>query len=111
MPHRLNFKPAASLLLGGLLLFSPLQSAGESPPPTPECVTYRAHAKGSIGYDHLVVVTNSCAVVARCDVSTDVNPSPVRIELSPGATETVLTFRGSPAREFTPRVMCTLARS
>lgn len=78
-------------------------------PPAPTCVTWRKEARYSgAGYDHLVHVRNACEAPAACTVSTNVNPEPQRVRVLPGHEETVLTFRGSPAYEFTPRVECTL---
>jgi hypothetical protein len=42
----------------------------------------------------------------ECDVSTNVAPTPVRVVLAPRQHVEVLTFRGSPAREFTPQADC-----
>ena len=76
--------------------------------PAPTCIEHRSEVRFSSGYDHLVYVTNRCEKKAHCQVSTNVNPTPTEVTVAPGATETVLTFRGSPAREFTATVRCTL---
>jgi len=97
-----------------LVLFASAASAGENAtplqgaPPLPACLSYKTQVRGSVGYDHLVLITSACQKVAQCAVSTDVNPAVIAISVAPGATETVLTFRGSPAREFTARVVCSL---
>jgi hypothetical protein len=62
------------------------------------------------GYDHIVYLTNHCEGDAVCDVSTNVNPEPSHVSLSVNATVEVLTFRGSPARTFTPKVACRRAQ-
>ena len=59
-------------------------------------------------YDHIVHVFNGCARWATCDVSTDVNPEPIRVRLRPREHQEVLTFRGSPSSEFVPNVRCWL---
>lgn len=85
------------------------QDGGTPTPPAPACVSWRkeAHDSGA-GYDHLVHVRNGCDAPVTCAVSTNVNPEPQRVRVQPGHEEAVLTFRGSPAYEFTPRVDCTL---
>lgn len=73
----------------------------------PACVKHRAEARyRNLGYDHLVHVSNGCDRPVACRVSTNVNPDPVEIALSPGESREVVTWRGSPAREFTARVAC-----
>lgn len=82
----------------------------ETAPKAATCIEVHGSARyRNYGYDHVVVVRNGCDRKATCDVSTDVNPDPVRVELAPGAATEVLTFRGSPAREFSPRATCRLA--
>ena len=74
---------------------------------TPSCVRLEAMPRWGAGaYDHWLRVTNGCERRVRCEVSTDVNPEPVRVELAPEASQELLTFRGSPARTFTPRAVC-----
>ena len=58
------------------------------------------------GYDHIVYLTNRCDGDAVCDVSTDVNPEPSHVSVPVNSSIEVLTFRGSPARAFTPKVAC-----
>lgn len=75
----------------------------------PECVRVEAIARwGADAYNHFVRVENGCDRRVRCSVSTDVNPDVQSIELAPNQSVEVITFRGSPAREFTPRVTCEL---
>ncbi|MBX3271732.1 MAG: hypothetical protein KF729_15805 [Sandaracinaceae bacterium] len=77
----------------------------------PDCVTVRGEARwAAMGYNHVVVVQNGCASRARCQVSTNVNPEVVRLEVPARETREVVTFLESPASEFTPRVRCELAR-
>jgi hypothetical protein len=39
-------------------------------------------------------------------VKTDVNPDAATVDLDPGETKSVVTWRGSPARVFKPDVKC-----
>lgn len=61
------------------------------------------------GYDHMVRLESACTEVQACQVSTDVNPTVRRVTVAPRATMEVLTFRGSPAREFRATVTCARA--
>lgn len=84
--------------------------AGALPPARAEalvCIGVSAQAiYRNYGYDHVVYLTNRCAGDAVCDVSTDVNPEPSHVDVPVNSTIEVLTFRGSPARTFTPKVAC-----
>jgi hypothetical protein len=72
-----------------------------------DCVAYQTEAYFAyVGYDHLVHLTNNCDKAAVCSVSTNVNPEPSTVSLAPGEKQTVVTWRGSPAREFTADVNC-----
>jgi hypothetical protein len=72
-----------------------------------ECVAYQTEAYfASVGYDHLVHLTNNCDKAAACTVATNVNPEPASVSLAPGEKQTLVTWRGSPAREFTADVNC-----
>ena len=65
---------------------------------------------GALAYNHVVHVSNSCDPDADCAVSTDVNPEPQKVVV-PGHKEIeVMTFIGSPAREFKPNVKCTMRK-
>jgi len=92
----------------------------DSPPPTPpapapvpdkkpsECVQVTTEAAfASVGYDHIVRLKSACKTTFTCNVKTDVNPEPTTVELAPGESTSVVTWRGSPAREFKPDVTCT----
>jgi hypothetical protein len=71
------------------------------------CVDYWPEVRyRNYGYDHIVHLLSRCEVVVFCRVSSDVNPVPAEVTLLPRAQVDVLTFRGSPAREFTPKVEC-----
>lgn len=71
------------------------------------CVDVSTEARfASIGYDHLVTLKSDCKKAVKCQVRTNVTSDPVGVDLAPAAEETVVTWRGSPAREFTPDVTC-----
>jgi hypothetical protein len=75
----------------------------------PDCIDVWGEARyRNYGYDHIVHVENRCTAIAICDVATNVNPSPERTTVAPRQAVEVLTFRGSPSREFVPRVECSL---
>lgn len=79
----------------------------EDPEPEPACIDVWPEARyRNYGYDHIVHLLSRCEAEALCSVATDVNPDPVEVPVAAGAEIEVLTFRGSPAREFTPRVSC-----
>jgi hypothetical protein len=58
------------------------------------------------GYDHVVTITNRCDKPLDCDVRTKVNPDPTHARVAGHATVEVITFHGSPAREFKSDVQC-----
>jgi len=62
----------------------------------------------NMGYDHIVHLRNGCQKTVLCRVTTNVNPDTVEGTLAPGEERELLTFRGSPAREFVPKVDCRL---
>jgi hypothetical protein len=41
-----------------------------------------------------------------CDISTNVNPTAQHVQVEPATEVEVLTFKGSPAREFTVHADC-----
>ena len=102
----------AALLTGLIALAcSSARADGDKPAPAPQkpkdCVDVRGQASwASVGYDHVVTVTNSCKQAMRCSVKTNVNPDATTLDLEPGESKSVVTWRGSPAREFTPDVSC-----
>lgn len=71
------------------------------------CVAWKTEARWSgYAYNHLVHLDSACRETMRCSVTTNVNPDPVKAELDPGEKETVTTFLGSPASEFSASVTC-----
>ena len=75
---------------------------------TAGCVSWTKEARyEGLGYNHYVYLSSACKVAMTCSVTTDVNPEPTIATVKPGGKATVLTFRGSPASEFTANVTCT----
>lgn len=71
------------------------------------CVAWKTEARWSgYAYNHLVHLDSGCEETMRCSVTTSVNPDPVTADLEPGEKETVTTFLGSPASEFSASVAC-----
>jgi hypothetical protein len=100
--------------LPATLLLTPLASAGNSasgatvdPANPPACIqSWPEVQQHSKAYDHFVHLTSRCATPARCEVSSDSNPAPVRVVVEPNHERRVLIARGSPAATFVPRVAC-----
>jgi hypothetical protein len=91
-------------LVIALLLF-----VGDQTPNPAACIT--AHGDvvyGALGWDHYVSLVNACDQEFSCRVSTDVNPTPIDVVVPALQTVSILTFRGSPARVFTPYVTCSV---
>jgi hypothetical protein len=63
---------------------------------------------GAAGYDHYVHVRNHCERAVECRVWTNVNPARTDLTVPSHGENEVLTFRGSPAREFVPHAECRL---
>lgn len=101
---------AALLVVAPALASSRAADAGSAKAPdTPACVHYRTEVRyANYGYDHWVIIHNGCDRAAACVVSTNVNPKPIHVAIPASKTREVLTFRGSPAREFSAHVVCRL---
>ena len=96
--------PLAVLAGGVPAQAAPPSAAGPAPA---TCVDVQGQASfASVGYDHLVKLTNNCKMRVACSVRTNVNPDAAHVSLAPSEATTVVTWRGSPAREFTPDVTC-----
>jgi hypothetical protein len=94
------------------LMVSGVAGAEGSKASAPACIGYWGEARfRGYGYYHVVHVANDCARAAVCDVSTDVNPTPERVTVPAKQQVEVVTFQGSPAREFVPHVECKLGGS
>jgi hypothetical protein len=93
--------PLAALVVASVAL------AG-SPAPK-DCIQFWPEARmQAFGYNHIVHVRDVCDVGADCVVTTDVNPEPTKLSVPPKSDEEVNTWLGSPARVFTPTVVCTM---
>ncbi len=76
-------------------------------PKNPKCIQVHVHAPyRAYGYDHVVEIVNDCDKAFTCSVKTDVNPEPTSVSVPAHETRSVITFKGSPAREFKPDVQC-----
>lgn len=107
MAHQARF--AGTLLLAvGALVAAPTTGAAESSD-VPVCVHARAEARYiGFAYDHFVHIRNDCKQTAACTVTTNINPDPIDVRVAAGRTRSVLTYRASPAREFTYTLRCSL---
>ena len=102
----LTLMAAAAGSLGGSAGAQAKPPAAQTPGQL-KCVNVATEASfASVGYDHLVHVTNNCKRAVSCSVKTNVNPDPASVQLAPGETRTLTTWRGSPAREFTADAKC-----
>jgi hypothetical protein len=72
----------------------------------PPCWSFESSVRYVSGFDHLVTIKNDCEKPAFCTVSTDVNPVEQKVTVNAKSSETVLTYRGSPARVFVAKVNC-----
>src|SRR5262245_6976700 len=86
----------------------PLVSVARAANTSLACVEAWGESRYRSGYDHIVHVRNRCEKPVVCRVSTNVNPDPVEGTVAPGEERELLTFRGSPARDFVPKVDCRL---
>ena len=81
-------------------------------PVLPACVQVRTEAVYvPFGYNHLVFLTSGCARPVTCTVSTDVNPEPTTVEVSPSTTVEVVTYRVAASSTFNARVSCAASAS
>lgn len=104
-------RPIKALLASALCAVPLAAAAQQSRPDFPPCITVSAYARyGAYGYDHLVTIDNGCDRGAECIVRTNVSPDPIAVRVEAAERETVVTFRGSPASEFSARVRCNLDR-
>lgn len=62
------------------------------------------------GYEQIVHLRSRCKLDASCKVSSDVSPKPVEVVIAPRGRREVVLLRGSPTRQFTPRVECRFRR-
>ena len=104
----IRFLGVLVMVAGGLALLSTAHAADRSDTSV-ACVSSWGESRyRNLGYDHIVHLKNRCEKSALCRVSTNVNPDPVEGTVAPGEERELLTFRGSPARDFVPKVDCRL---
>lgn len=94
-----------------LLALTTLSAHAEAPggaPSADQCTVAKPVARYvGLGYQHVVEVTNNCAKPVRCEVWTDVDPTPRHnLSVKPGETGSVIVRQGSPAREFKAEKAC-----
>lgn len=99
---------ALFLLANGALAGSALAGGTEKAPAAAgSCVKVTTEVRyRNYAYDHIVNLKNECKRAATCTVKTDVNPAPVTVELAVKEEQSVVTFSGSPSREFHEDVSC-----
>jgi hypothetical protein len=92
--------------VASLLIASALTTAA-APSAQPTCIEVREHVRRTaFGYDHLATVTNGCGTRMRCFIETEAVPEQVRVTLDAGASQTVVTLRGSPSRRIKTVAHC-----
>jgi hypothetical protein len=105
--HIETMRPAALALPLAALAVASVAVAG--PPVWTDCILSWPEARmQAYGYNHIVHVKDVCDLGADCVVTTDVNPEPTKVSVGPKSETEVNTWLGSPARVFTPKVVCTL---
>lgn len=72
------------------------------------CYNVRGEARyGALGYNHVVIVTNRCEVTLKCEVWTDVDPTPrLPLTVGPNGTAEATCRLNSPARGFKAFAEC-----
>lgn len=102
----------AALIAGAIAVVGGLavSASGDRATANPPCVTWQAEVRyRPYGYDHVVVIHNDCDRDATCGITTNVNPNEIRVVVEAGHDAEVVTFAGSPSRDFTAAVQCELA--
>ncbi len=97
---------AGALVLGIFVATAGARAAPRANP-VDACIRAWPEARyGALGYNHIVHIANGCDPPADCTVTTNVNPEPIAVTVPGHKQIEVTTWRGSPAREFTPQVVC-----
>ena len=67
-----------------------------------DCYSVHGEARyGALAYKHIVIVTNRCDMSLKCEVWTDVDPSPKQsTSVGPKGTSETIVRNNSPARAF-----------
>jgi hypothetical protein len=106
----MSMRRAITFLLWTCLAAAPAALADDGErgkPREDECMKVDTEARyGAYGYDHIVHLENRCKTDMRCEVKTNANPKPTTVDVPRGEKRSVMTFRGSPAREFQADVDC-----
>jgi hypothetical protein len=107
--RRSKISSTLAIVLGAATALAGASSESTPRPERVGCIDAWGEARyRNYGYDHIVHLRSRCRVRVLCDVSTNVNPNPVRTSVPAGESVEVLTFRGSSAQEFTLKVSCEL---
>ena len=106
-------------LLAGIAFAAPSLAAPSTPtsppnagaePPVPSCLRVWGEARlGAYGYAHVVHLDSACSANAKCSVATEVDPTPVEVNIPSRTSVEVVTRLESPSREVRPVVNCMLA--
>lgn len=71
------------------------------------CVAHRLQTPyRGYGYDHEVVLENSCDHAERCRIESPSASAPTVVVVAAKGKQVIVLRRGSPAREFTAQVTC-----
>ena len=67
-----------------------------------DCYSVHGEARyGALAYKHIVIVTNRCDMSLKCEVWTDVDPSPKHsVTVGPKGSGEVIVRNNSPSRVF-----------
>jgi hypothetical protein len=106
--NRITVRSVAAAAMLALASFA-RSAQPEQERPGAVCIRFWGEARYVVGYDHLVHLDNVCDASVDCVVWTDVSPTPLPVAVEPREAAVVLTFRGSPARAFTPFARCGVA--
>lgn len=97
----------AGIILGLFVPFVASKRAEADTLEVPECIAVsKSTPYRGYGYAHIVTLRSSCERPLRCEVSTNVTPDRIHIEVEPGRSESVTTRIGSPASTFETLVSC-----
>jgi hypothetical protein len=99
------FLPLVLCLL--VLAMSAHAAAEPTPAAKAGCVTWTKEARyEGLGFNHYVHFESACKAVMVCSVTTNANPDPTVATVPAGGKASVVTYKGSPASEFTAKVSC-----
>jgi hypothetical protein len=102
--HRTALVAVAAL---AALAALPPRAGAQDKKGTPACVRFWGQTVAAYpGYNHVVGIENSCDKPVDCVVSTNVAPDPIHATVAAKDKTELITFRGSPTYQFTPKVEC-----